>query len=104
MSNDEHAVGVFKNDGALVGHIPIEPSCLIDHFMRTAEENFVSAMVIGPRKREVRLVLPTKFSDFTKDKRVVNILHEELLKIRTKYSHFEMKFDETKVVKLPYLK
>ena len=104
LSNDEHAVGVFTNDGTLVGHIPIELSRLIDYFMKTAEENFVSALVIGPWKCEVGLDVLAKFSAFTKDKRVANILHKELLKIRTKYSHFEMKFDESKVVKLPYLK
>ena len=72
LGNEEHAVGVFKNDSTLVGHIPIELSCLIDYFMKTAEENFVSALVVGPQKREVGLVVPAKFSAFTKDKRVVN--------------------------------
>ena len=51
LSHDKHSVGVFKKDDALVGHIPIELSRLIDHFMKSTEENFVSALVVGPRKR-----------------------------------------------------
>ena len=72
--------------------------------MKSTEENFVSALVVGPRKREVGLVVPTKFSAFTKDKRITTILSDEILKIKTKYTHFEMTFEESKVVKRPFLK
>ena len=104
LSHDKHSVGVFKKDGTLVGHIPIELSRLIDYFMESTEENFVSALVVGPRKREVGLVVPAKFSAFTKDKRIATILSDEILKIKTKYTHFEMTFEESKVVKRSFLK
>ena len=51
LSYDKDSVGVFKKDGTLVGHIPIELSRLIDYFMKENKENFVSALVVGPRKR-----------------------------------------------------
>ena len=104
MSHDKHSVGVFKKDGTLVGHIPIKLSGLIDYFMESKEENFVSALVVGPRKREVGLVVPATFSAFTKDKRIAIILSDEILKIKTKYTHFERTFEESKVVKRPFLK
>ena len=100
---DKHSVGVFKKDGTLVGHIPIELSRLIDYFLESTEENFVSALVVGPRKREVGLVVPAKFSAFTKDKRIATIRSDEILKIKTKYTHFEKTFEESKVVKRPFL-
>ena len=34
LSYDEHSVGVFKKDGTLVGHAPIELSRLTDYFMK----------------------------------------------------------------------
>ena len=104
LSHNKHSVGVFKNDGTLIGHIPIELSGLIDYFMESTQENFVLNLVIGPRKREVGLVVPTKFSAFTKDKKIETILSDEILKIKTKYTHFEMTFEEFKVVKRPFLK
>ena len=60
--------------------------------MKSKEENFVLAFVDGPRKREVGLVVPAKFIAFTADKRIATILSEELAKVKTKCSHFEMKF------------
>ena len=40
-------------------------SRLKDYFMKNKEENFVSAVVAGPRKREVGLVVQAKFSAYT---------------------------------------
>ena len=59
---------------------------------------------VGPRKREVGLVVHAKFSAFTKDKRIATILSDEILEIKTKYTHFQMTFEESKVVKRPFLK
>ena len=64
---DSHAVGVFKTDETLVGHIPIELSRLIDYFLKSSTENNVSAMVTGKRKRELGLVVPAKYTAFTKE-------------------------------------
>ena len=77
LSYDEHSVRVFKKDGTLVGHIPIEISRLIDYFMKENKENFVSVLVVEPRKREVGLVVPVKFTAVTKELRVATILSAE---------------------------
>ena len=104
LSYDEHSVGVFKKHGTLVGHIPIELYQLIDYFMKECKGNFVSASVVGPGKREVALVVPTKFTAVTKKLRFATILSAEILKIKTKYTHFELSFAESKIVKQPILK
>ena len=54
---------------------------------KTMKKNFVSATVVGPRKREIGLVVPAKFSAYAADRRVADILSKEILKIKTKYSH-----------------
>ena len=72
--------------------------------MKENEEKFVSALVAGPRKSEVRLVAPVKFTAATKELRVVTILSAEILKIKTKYIHFELRFADSKIVKQPMLK
>ena len=56
--------------------------------MKENKENFVSALVVGLRKREFRLVVPAKFKAVTKEPRVAAILLAEILKIKTKYTHF----------------
>ena len=53
--------------------------------MQNNEKNFVSATAVGPRKREIRLA-------------------KEILKIKTKYSHFDLQYEEDKkLCKRPYL-
>ena len=54
---DENAVGLFKaasRDGkkTLVGHVPIELSSLVDHFLKADKSNSVCAEVTGKRKRD----------------------------------------------------
>ena len=62
-----HAVGVFKGD-LLIGHVPIEISALTDYFLKESEENYVDAIVIGKRKREIGLVVPARYTAVTIDK------------------------------------
>ena len=64
--------------------------------MQNNEKNLVSAMVVGPRKREIGLVVPAKFSAYAADRRVADILSKEILKIKTKYSHFDLQYEEDK--------
>ena len=98
------SVGDFKRDETLVGQVPIEILRIIDYFMQNNEKNFVSATVVGPRKREIRLVVPAKFSAYAADRRVVDILSKEILKIKTKCSHFYLQYEEDKkLCKRPYL-
>ena len=104
LSHDKHSVGVFKRDETLVGHVPIEISRIIDYFMQNNEKNFLSATVVGSRKREIGLVVPAKSSAYAADRRVADILSKEILKIKTKYSHFDLQYEEDKkLCKRPYL-
>ena len=64
--------------------------------MQNNEKNFVSVTVVGPRKREIGLVVPAKFSAYAADRRVADILSKEILKIKTKYSHFDLQYEENK--------
>ena len=53
----------------LVGHVPVELSSLIYHFLNASSENRMTFEVTGKRKREVGLVVPAKFNALTKDKK-----------------------------------
>ena len=70
LSYDKHSVGVFKKEETLVVDIPIELSRLIYYFMKENKKNFVSALIVGSRKREVGLAVPAKFTAFIKELRV----------------------------------
>ena len=41
LSHDKHSIGVYRKDGTLVGHMPIELSRLMDYFMKIKEENSI---------------------------------------------------------------
>ena len=73
LSFDKHAVGDFFKNGTLVSHIPIELSNLIYFFLKGAEENFVSAVAVAPRRREVGLVVSARFISATKKLKVPTI-------------------------------
>ena len=76
---------------------------MIDYFIKENKENFVLTLVLGPKKREVGLVVPTKLTA-TKELRVATIPSPEILKIKTKYTHFKLSFAELKIEKQPMLK
>ena len=104
LSYNKHSVRDFKKDGTLVDNLPIELFRLIDNFMKKKnKENFVSALVLGPRKREVGLGVPATFTAVTKELTVAAILFAEILKTKTKYIHFKLSFAEYKKVKQPML-
>ena len=72
--------------------------------MQNSEKNFVSATLVGPRKREIGLAVPAKFSAYAADRGVADILSKEILKIKTTYSHFDLQYEEDKkLCKRPYL-
>ena len=60
IEHDKNAIGVFKSADkeTLIGHLPIEISCLLTNFLKTAPENKLDASVVGKRKREVGLIVP----------------------------------------------
>ena len=59
-------MGVFKEDGSIIGLIPIELSNPIDYFLIDGEKNFGSGVAVVPKIHEVRLVVPVKFTTITK--------------------------------------
>ena len=79
LSYDEHCVGVFNKGGALmVIHLLNFPDWLITLWKRI-KINFVSALVVRPKKRELGLVVPARFTAVTKELRVGTILSAETL-------------------------
>ena len=104
LGQDKHSIRVYRKDGTLVGHVPIELSRLIDYFVKSKEGNFVAAVVAGPRKWEVGLVVPVNFSAFTDDLRVATVLSAEILKIKKKYPLFELAYTGAKTIKRPIIK
>ena len=80
-------------------------SCIteLSYFLQANAENQLVAQVTGKRKREVRLVVPAKFTAFTPELRNARILERELNGRASKYSHFGMKNIAINVIKLPKL-
>ena len=73
----------------MVGHLPIEVSCLITYLLQASPENKLFAVVTGKRKREVGLVVPAKYVAFSKSKTFANVLKEKLEEKKKRYSNFE---------------
>ena len=82
-------------------HIPIELSNLIYFLLKSLEENFASLVAAVTRKREVRLVVPGKFTPVTKKLWVATVLSIKILKEKNKHSHCELSFDDSKNLKRP---
>ena len=99
---DENAIGVYKakkggeekQEELLVGHIPIELSKLIRQYIEADNSNIVIANVVGKRKRELGLVVPAKFKCFTMNQKLSKILHEEIVKKKTKFSYLELSVED----------
>ena len=94
LEYDKFAVGIYKmkekkkdteEQKELVGHVPVELSSLIYHFLNASSENRMTVEVKGKRKREVGLVVPAKFNALTKDKKTAKVLDKELFKRKTRY-------------------
>ena len=90
---DENAIGVYKKteeEDLLVGHIPIKLSKLMNQYLGADSSNRLVATISGKRKRELCLVVPAKFKCISMKKKVAQILHEELIKKKGKYSYLEL--------------
>lgn len=94
IANDMYAIGLYRGD-KLVGHIPIEISSLIYHFLNESTENRIEGMVIGKRMREVGLVVPVEYTAVTTDNMTAIILSSELKKKKEKYKHFDIEILNT---------
>ena len=92
---DKFSIGVYKDadkEKLLVGHLPAEISSLCYHFLAQNADNEINAEITGKRRREVGLVVPAKLSFETNNRKCAEILEEELLKRREKFSTLELKF------------
>ena len=106
--HDANAVGVYfvkkhSEEKKLVGHVPIELSRLMKHYLNANLANKLFAYVTGKRKREVGLVVPARFTAMTTDLQTARILNTELNGKAIKYTHFELKnivINESKTPKL----
>ena len=104
MEYDKFAVGIYnenEEEKELIGHVPVELSSLIYHFLNASSENKLTVEVTGKRKREVGLVVPAKFNALTKDKKIAKVLDRELSKRKRRYiSCFELKHQEKKLYRM----
>ena len=71
--------------------IPIDLARLLKNFLDANADNKLFAKVTGKRKREVGLVVPAKFSAFTTELRIAEVLEREISRRAVKNSHFELK-------------
>ena len=71
---DLNCLGLYEDQDTLVGHAPVEISCLLTHFLKAEKENSLSVIVIGGRKKEKGLVIPAKFVAKTKQMKIAKIL------------------------------
>ena len=91
MCYDIHALGVYKEVGTLAGHLPIELSRVLDFFLKEDPDNTLNAEVTGQRKREVGLVVPARYTAFTKNRETAQILERELKRRKEQFTYFEFK-------------
>ena len=97
LDYDKYAVGIFKQHEedisklSLVGHVLVELSKLLNHFLKADRGNCIYVEVIGKRKREVGLVVPAKFSARIKCSQTAKVLDEQLLKMKEQFSTLEFK-------------
>ena len=102
MEYDKNTIGVFKSDDpeTLVGHLPIEISCLLTYFLEASPENKLNAIVIGKRKRKVGLVVPAKYAALTKKQNICKCFSRKLLENKRKHPNFEFEITTTIVTKV----
>ena len=104
LEYDKYAIGIYKeksNDWEdLVGHVPVEISSLLYHFLRASDGNYVVVEILGKRKCEVGLVVTAKYNAFTTNRRDAKILDAELSKRRTLFVSLELIHKEKKTYRM----
>ena len=98
----KYAVSLYKKD-ILVGYIPIEISSLSFHFINQDAVNKIKALTTGKRQREIGLVVLAKLIFVTNNKRFSEVLENELVKRKNKFSTLTLKFKKKGVYhKFPF--
>ena len=82
----------------MVGHVPLELSSLLYHFLNADTFNFIKVIVIGKRKREIGLVVPAKFDCYTSNKKISTVLDEQLSKRKDKFKTLEVHHKKKKII------
>ena len=82
-----------QDEECLVGHVPMEISSLLYHFLQEDKSNSIKVKVIGKRKREIGLPIPATFKPHTENKRTAEIFNTELAKWRKMFTTFELKHE-----------
>ena len=100
LSYGIHALGVYRADGTLAGHLPIELSRVLDYFLQQHEDNFIDAQVTDKRKREVGLVVPARYTAHTRDQETAVIL-AELKKRKELFSYFDFAVENIPIARFP---
>ena len=99
---DKFAIGIYKEiedgENELVGHVPLELSSLLYHFLNADTFNFIKVIVIGKRKREIGLVVPAKFDCYTSNKKISTVLDEQLSKRKDKFKTLEVHHKKKKII------
>ena len=57
----------------MVGHVSVEFSSILYHFLQASAESCISVEVIGKRKREVGLAVPAIYNAFTRNKKIAMV-------------------------------
>ena len=89
IANDKYTAELDRSD-QLVGHIPIEISSLMYHFLNESNENRIEGMVIQKIMREFDLAVPVEYTAVTTCKMTTIIFLSELMKEKQKYKHFNI--------------
>ena len=86
--HDPYAMGIYMinadEEEQLVGHVPIEISSLLYHFLNHGD-SIVRVKVTGPRRNEKGLVVPGMYELYTKCKNDAVILDKELIKRKERF-------------------
>ena len=84
LEHDRFAIVVVKveDNGTelLMGHVPIEISSFLYHFLKKDTSNCIRANVTGKRMREIGLVVPASFEAYTKSIKDAITLDKEMAK------------------------
>ena len=96
---DPYAIGVYKEEACLtlVGHVPVEISHILHHFLGAQLLNRVMVTITGKRKREAGLVVPAKYQIYTSERKTDKIQSTALLSIQNSYTTLELKYTGKKI-------
>ena len=78
-----------------VGHVLLELSVIINCFLQTHPNNFIIAEITGPRRQENGLVVPGKFTAFTKSVAIGQKLKEQKSHAQELCKHMEIEITES---------